>query len=70
MSRNSQHAQHFGDERIYRRCEITGAPAVALRRQLGQRGVKLGGFKVPTHEVSGVPGSARNDVMTVWAHGD
>jgi hypothetical protein len=55
---------------VYRRYEITGAPAVALRRQFGQRRVKLGGFKVPTQKVSGVLGSARNDVTTVWAHGD
>jgi hypothetical protein len=33
-------------------------------------GVKTGGFKVPTQDVSGVLGSVRNDVMTVWAHGD
>ena len=36
----------------------------------GQGGVKLGGFKVPTQPVSGLLGSARNDVTTVWAHGD
>jgi hypothetical protein len=28
-------------------------------------GVKVGGFNVPTQDVSGVLGSARNDVMTV-----
>jgi hypothetical protein len=33
-------------------------------------GVKVGGFKVPTQDVSGVLGSVRNDVLTVWAHGD
>ena len=37
---------------------------------LGQKGVKVGGFKVPTQDVSGVLGSVRNDVMTAWAHGD
>ena len=37
---------------------------------LGQKGVKVGGFNVPTQDVSGVLGSVRNDVMTVWAHGD
>jgi hypothetical protein len=37
---------------------------------LGQKAVKVGGFKVPTQDVSGVPGSVRNDTMTVCAHGD
>jgi len=37
---------------------------------LGQRGVKVGGFRVPMQDVSGVAGSARNEAMTVWVHGD
>ncbi len=37
---------------------------------LGQRGVKVGGFRVPMQDVSGVTGSARNEAMTVWVHGD
>jgi len=36
----------------------------------GQKGVKVGGFRVPTQDVSGVLGSVRNDAMTVWAQGD
>ena len=32
---------------------------------MGQKAVKVGGFKVPTQDVSGVLGSVRNDVMTV-----
>jgi hypothetical protein len=36
----------------------------------GQNGVKVGGFRVPTQDVSGLFGSLRNDAMTVCAHGD
>jgi hypothetical protein len=32
--------------------------------------VKLGGFRVPTQDMSGVLGSVRNDAMTAWAHGE
>jgi hypothetical protein len=32
--------------------------------------VKVGGFRVPTQDVSGVLGSVRNDAMTVCAHGE
>jgi hypothetical protein len=32
--------------------------------------VKLGGFNAPTQDVSGVPGSARNETITAWAQGD
>ena len=32
--------------------------------------MKLGGLNAPTHDVSGAPGSAKNDTMTVWAQGD
>jgi hypothetical protein len=34
------------------------------------RKVKLGGFNAPTQDVSGAPGSARNETITAWAHGD
>src|SRR5438105_5095216 len=36
----------------------------------GQKGVKVGGLRVPTQEVSGAAGSARNDTITVCAQGD
>src|SRR2546423_14364777 len=35
----------------------------------GQKGVKVGGLRVPTQEVSGAVGSARNDTITVCAQG-
>jgi hypothetical protein len=28
-----------------------------------------GGLSLPTQDVSGVPGSVRNEAMTIWAHG-
>ena len=32
--------------------------------------MKLGGFNTPTQDVSGAPGSARNETITAWAQGD
>src|SRR5262245_36471070 len=32
--------------------------------------VKLAGRNAPTQDVSGAPGSARNDTMTFWAQGE
>jgi hypothetical protein len=29
-----------------------------------------GGLSLPTQDVSGVPGSVRNEAMTIWAHGE
>ena len=43
---------------------------VAQRLTARPAEVKLGGFSAPTQDVSGALGSARNDTMTVWAHGD
>jgi hypothetical protein len=72
--RRSQHNQHFADQRMAHDVGLgqphRGNIRDRLQRQLGQRGAKADGFKVPTQEVSGVLGSARNDVTTVWAHGD
>ena len=51
------------------RCRPTtksGSPA----NKAGHEGPKVGGFRVPTQDVSGALGSARNDTMTVCAHGD
>ena len=32
--------------------------------------MKLGGFNAPTQDVSGLPGSARNETITAWVQGD
>jgi hypothetical protein len=36
----------------------------------GWDGVKGGGIRGPTHDVSGLLGLVRNDARTVWAHGE
>src|SRR6266436_299227 len=46
------------------RCEC-GAAAHCEARE-----VKLGRFNVPTQDVSGACGSARNETTTAWAQGD
>ena len=51
-------------------CATSGLQHCGAAAHCEAREVKLGGFNVPTQDVSGACGSARNETTTAWAQGD
>jgi len=58
------------DPVVHRELASCAASRVAQAAHGWALAVKLGGLNVPTQDVLGASGSAKNDTTTAWAHGD